>query len=56
MAHKLILRASQKYRDGLKAAESEAKAPRKIIAWVIVFQAAEMVMLGWLVYRSVQGG
>lgn len=56
MENKIIVQASRKYRDKLAGIESEVKAPRKIILWVIGFQIIEMSALGYLLYLNLVGG
>ena len=41
---KLIVQASSKYREAQAAVESEAKAPRKIIWFVIALQVIDILI------------
>lgn len=45
------IRASKKYRDKMDGIESELKAPRKIIGWLIGFTAFNSIMLLWIIWR-----
>ncbi len=47
----MIINASKKYREAKNAIESEMKAPRKIIGWLIGVNAIEAVMLVYIIWR-----
>lgn len=47
--NRFIIKASKSYQEKQAAVESELKAPRRIILWVIVGQVVEIGLLIYLV-------